>query len=662
MLNVRGPRLLRFRALRSMTASFSPTSGSAPDGKLKVAQPSRRDGLGKPKGYSGSSPKYTVVKQALSGLPADMHVRPFTVLGIESSCDDTGVAIVRSDGTILSNVVLSQHDIHAKFGGVVPSLAMEAHKANIDTAISRALAEAGLSSIDEVSAVAATQGPGLEICLRVGYRKGLELAQAYRKPFVAVHHLEAHCLVARLAGRQITSPSTPATIPPTGGAGTVAGTAASIYPFTPKVAYPFLALLASGGHTSLMVCRGLGQYTLLGGTLDDSVGEAFDKAARLLGLPLGGGSGGAAVESAAHRYLEKHPPSPDQTPPAVVYKEKRGANSTASSAFFQMRVPLRDRATCDFSYAGLKNSFRVAVQREKEREQEQEKEQEKEREDVEEEGAAGGLGQSQQSSPSQQTRAMDKPGMTPNAPSGNMQETTAVLALRDSEATNRLCYHFQDIAFTHLEDRVDRALDLCEGLLEGSAELGLGVGVGAGAGGGVGGGDGVGGGSMTALVVVGGVAANLELRKRLLRLLEARANGPAPRSPQPTQLTKRKQPSLPLPLVFPPPSLCTDNGVMVAWAGVEKLLQGCSDPIGDALAPSASTSASASASAPATATAPAPAVGDERATVAATVTAAATATAKEAAGWYEVLPRWPLGELPLLAVPMRRRDAAKTAK
>ena len=128
-----------------------------------------RDGVGKPKGYFDIKSRYVMERHQKSGLPN--ITKPFTVLGIESSCDDTGVAIVRSDGIILSNVVYSQYAIHERFGGIVPSLAMEAHKVNIEKAVSDALEKAGLSSVNEVDAIAVTRGPGLEICLRVGYRK-----------------------------------------------------------------------------------------------------------------------------------------------------------------------------------------------------------------------------------------------------------------------------------------------------------------------------------------------------------------------------------------------------------------------------------------------------------------------------------------------------------
>ena len=125
----------------------------------------------KPKGFDGLSSIYSFpdVIEAKSGLPSSN--KSFTVLGIESSCDDTGVAIVRSDGVILSNIVYSQYEIHQKFGGIVPMLAQNAHMDNIDKALQRALSEANLTGIQDVDAIAVTQGPGLEVCLRVGLKK-----------------------------------------------------------------------------------------------------------------------------------------------------------------------------------------------------------------------------------------------------------------------------------------------------------------------------------------------------------------------------------------------------------------------------------------------------------------------------------------------------------
>lgn len=142
-----------------------------------------RDGLGKAKGYVDSNLRYIMDRVTESGLPyktiASSYInnnsiainKPYIVLGIESSCDDTGVAIVRSDGTILSNIIYSQQQIHEKFGGIVPGLAMKAHQDNINIAVEEAVAAAGLNSLADIDAVAVTKGPGLEICLRVGFRK-----------------------------------------------------------------------------------------------------------------------------------------------------------------------------------------------------------------------------------------------------------------------------------------------------------------------------------------------------------------------------------------------------------------------------------------------------------------------------------------------------------
>jgi N6-L-threonylcarbamoyladenine synthase len=243
----------------------------------------RREGLGKPKGYSPSAEKlrYVVDSGAASGLPDKMQKgEPFLVMGIESSCDDTGVSVVRSDGVILSNVVYSQHEIHEKFGGIVPSLAMDEHAKNIEIAVIDSLKQAGLSSVDDVDAIAVTKGPGLEICLRVGCRKAQQLAVEYEKPFVTVHHLEAHCFMARMAGEVITDQEQEQEQEQEqhnrddddDGSDALSTAAAAeadvaLTHFDPKVKFPFLALLVSGGHTSIMVCRGIGAYEVLGGTL-----------------------------------------------------------------------------------------------------------------------------------------------------------------------------------------------------------------------------------------------------------------------------------------------------------------------------------------------------------------------------------------------------------
>jgi len=536
---------LPVRVSRRLHSSLNATGADS------AAEVAKRQGLGQPKGYAAHK-QYKLNRHTLSGLPPQISQgKPFVVLGIESSCDDTGVAVVRSDGSILSNVVYSQYEVHQRFGGIVPSLAMTAHSDNIDIAISEALSQAGLGSVAEVDAVAVTQGPGLEVCLRVGYRTAQALAQAHAKPFVTVHHLEAHCMIARLAGAVIVADdaaavatasasasantATGAVVEPAAPAGADAA-AAALPHFTPRVQYPFLALLVSGGHTSLMVCRGLGDYRLLGGTLDDSLGESFDKAARLLGLHVGT-SGGAAVEAAAassqlaanamrnrqqaqlvlsRLQLQKDSEQiPDRLHGAEkdAVREHRKGTVAESCALFRMKVPLRDKKNCDFSYSGLKNSFRMAVGR------------------------------------ARLERGLCAAGT--NAPSQQMQQVADndVVALPADVAAN-LCYAFQDIAFAHVEDRVQKALDwLSQSRLSPPSPSSSTDG------------------ACTSLVVVGGVAANKQLRQRLLDLLAAHA----------LSTSTGETPTRPLQLIFPPVRLCTDNGVMPAWTGVEKLLQGISD-------------------------------------------------------------------------------------
>jgi tRNA A37 threonylcarbamoyltransferase TsaD len=306
-------------------ASFFRGPGRTQKVSLSVAK-SSTDGFGKPKGYSDKYLRYVLEQGAKSGLP-DIS-KPFVVLGIESSCDDTGVSIVRSDGTVLSNVVISQNDIHEKFGGIVPTLAMEQHKINIDVAIDQAVEKAGLTTLSGVDAIAVTKGPGLEICLRVGLRRAQEIAKTHNKPFVTVHHLEAHCIIARLSGQTLPYQKL-VDEPPFCGSECV-----------PKVEFPFLAVLASGGHTSILLCRELGDYTMLGGTLDDALGEAFDKASRLLGL-RGASSGGVAIEQAAAAYKATLPL--DLQPP----RRKSALDRSG------LVVPMKEKQNCDFSYAGM---------------------------------------------------------------------------------------------------------------------------------------------------------------------------------------------------------------------------------------------------------------------------------------------------------------------
>ncbi|XP_073045209.1 probable tRNA N6-adenosine threonylcarbamoyltransferase, mitochondrial [Primulina eburnea] len=231
-----------------------------------------------------------------SGLDEDL-----VVLGIETSCDDTAAAIVRSNGEILSQVVSSQADLLARYGGVAPKMAEEAHAQVIDQVVQEALDLAKLNE-EDLSAVAVTIGPGLSLCLRVGVRKARKLAGTNVLPIIGVHHMEAHALVARLVERELK--------------------------------FPFMALLISGGHNLLILARDLGHYIQLGTTIDDAIGEAYDKTAKWLGLDLRK-SGGPALEELAR----------EGDPNSVKFK-----------------VPMKQHKDCNFSYAGLKTQVRLAIE------------------------------------------------------------------------------------------------------------------------------------------------------------------------------------------------------------------------------------------------------------------------------------------------------------
>ena len=217
------------------------------------------------------------------------------VLGIETSCDETAAAVLDADGVVLAEAVLSQPE-HAAFGGVVPEVAARAHLAHLPDMVLRVLSRAGVG-FGDLGAVAASSGPGLigGLIVGSGFAKGVALAQ--NLPFVAVNHLEAHALTARLPGLSET-----------------------------PVAFPYLLLLLSGGHCQCVAVEGVGRYRRLGTTVDDAVGEAFDKVAKLLGLPW---PGGPALERLAS-----------------------GGDATA----IDLPRPLLGRAGCDFSFSGLKTA------------------------------------------------------------------------------------------------------------------------------------------------------------------------------------------------------------------------------------------------------------------------------------------------------------------
>ncbi len=225
------------------------------------------------------------------------------VLGIETTCDETAAAVVeRSDdgrGKILSNIVLSQISEHSAFGGVVPEIAARAHVEVLDALVAEAMDEAG-RGYDAIDGVAAAAGPGLIGGVIVGLTTAKAIALVSKKPLIAINHLEAHALTARL---------------------------------TDATPFPYCLFLASGGHTQIVAVRGVGNYVRIGTTMDDAIGEAFDKTAKLLGLGYPGG-------------------------PLV---EKEAAHGDA--ARFALPRPMHGRKDADFSLSGLKTALRLEAER-----------------------------------------------------------------------------------------------------------------------------------------------------------------------------------------------------------------------------------------------------------------------------------------------------------
>ncbi|KAL3516985.1 hypothetical protein ACH5RR_023887 [Cinchona calisaya] len=337
------------------------------------------------------------------------------ILGIETSCDDTAAAVVRSNGEILSQIVSSQADLLARYGGVAPKMAEEAHAKVIDQVVQEALDKAKVTERD-LSAVAVTIGPGLSLCLRVGVQKARKVAGSFNLPIVGVHHMEAHALVARLVEK--------------------------------KLQFPFITLLISGGHNLLVLARDLGHYIQLGTTIDDAIGEAYDKTAKWLGLDLRK-SGGPAIEELAQ-----------QGDPGAV----------------NFSVPMKQHKDCNFSYAGLKNQVRLAIE----------------------------------------------------AQNINAEIPISSANSEDRSARANIAASFQQVAVLHLEEKCQRAIEWALKIDP----------------------------SIKYLVASGGVASNKYVRSRLNLVVER--NG--------------------LQLVCPPPSLCTDNGVMIAWTGIEHFRMGRFDP------------------------------------------------------------------------------------
>jgi N6-L-threonylcarbamoyladenine synthase len=224
-----------------------------------------------------------------------MNKKPI-ILGIESSCDETAASIITENEqgmpTILSSIVSSQVDVHKEFGGVVPELAARSHMEKIDLITKKAFDKSGVK-MEELDAIAATAGPGLMVCLSVGLSFGKAMASSLNKPFIAVNHLEGHALSPKLNS---------------------------------KLNYPYLLLLISGGHTQFLSVQGLGNYKRLGTTIDDAVGEAFDKTAKLLGIEFPGG------------------------PQIEVYAKKGDPNK------YELPKPIFHKGGCNLSFAGLKTA------------------------------------------------------------------------------------------------------------------------------------------------------------------------------------------------------------------------------------------------------------------------------------------------------------------
>ena len=219
------------------------------------------------------------------------------ILGIESSCDETAASIIsendQGNPIILSNIVSSQVDVHKEFGGVVPELAARSHIEKIDWIVQEAINQSGVD-INELDAVASTSGPGLIVCLSVGLSFGKAFASSLNKPFIAVNHLEGHALSPKLNS---------------------------------KLDYPYLLLLISGGHSQYLCVKNLSEYKRLGTTIDDAIGEAFDKTAKILGIEFPGG------------------------PQIEIFAKKGNPNK------YNLPKPIYNKGGCNMSFAGLKTAI-----------------------------------------------------------------------------------------------------------------------------------------------------------------------------------------------------------------------------------------------------------------------------------------------------------------
>lgn len=343
--------------------------------------------------------------------------RTLTVLGIETSCDDTGVGIVKQDGArgkIIGEKLFSQQNIHTRFGGIIPPIAQDHHRENIDRAVKTCIEESQIT-MNEIDAVAVTNRPGLPMSLEIGLRYAKYLCRKFSKPLIPIHHMEAHALTARLGE---------------------------------NIPFPYMCLLISGGHCQLVIVKGVDKFYLLGESIDDAPGEAFDKIARRLKLQnlpeFDGMSGGRAIEVAASQ-------SEDPTK-------------------FDFPLPLARYRDCQFSFAGLKNNAQRLISK---------------------------LEQENETRPDE-----------------------VIPAYRE------FCRDFLGAIAKHIRHRLQRGIEysLQEGLISK--------------------------GDVRSLVVAGGVAAN-DFIFRSCSEVAKHFNFESFRAPK---------------------RLCADNGVMIAWNGIEKLI------------------------------------------------------------------------------------------
>ncbi|KAF0026175.1 hypothetical protein F2P81_020912 [Scophthalmus maximus] len=336
------------------------------------------------------------------------------VLGIETSCDDTGAAVLNEKGEILGESLHSQKEVHLRTGGIIPTVAQQLHRENIERVVQEALETSGVDPI-QLAAVATTVKPGLALSLGIGLEFSQRFVRQHNKPFIPIHHMEAHALTVRMLHH---------------------------------VAFPFLVLLVSGGHSLLAVARGVDDFLLLGHNLDEAPGDTLDKVARRLSLikhlQCATLSGGQAIELLA----------------------KNGDRMR-----FHFRTPLGQSHDCCFSFAGIRNQVTLAI--------------------IKKEAEEG------------------------------VEQGTLLSCANDIAAAT------QHTVASHLAKRTHRAILFCKanGLLPSSSPT---------------------------LVLSGGVASNQYIRKALTII---------------TEMTG-------LHLLCPPAKFCTDNGVMIAWNGVERLREG----------------------------------------------------------------------------------------